>query len=530
MVVQDDAALLHRPAAQVAATLDRLVVLGVQRVRLTANWSTLAPDADRTAAPKGFDAADPAAYEQARWAGLDTAVSLARARGLRVLLDIGFWAPVWATTDAAGPRARSNIDAGHYADFAVAVTRRYGGTFSPPVHVGPAPPPAPDDALLDGPFGPTGGGVSGLGGAPADAAPAPAPGSAPPLPAIDQVALWNEPNHQALFLPQWRTATAPSSPEVYRRMVLAAYPAIKAVRPRLRVLIGNTSSTGGVPGTGEGPVPPLRFLRQLACVDRRLMPITTGACSSFTTLPGDGWAHHPYTAGQSPDHRSGPGRPDDVRIADLRRLATLLDTLADRGRISEAVRRIHLTEFGYETRDIGRRKGLTERRQAHWLTWAEQRASQVPNVVAVAQFLLRDQLPAPTRVSDSKARPFGQFYTGLLDGEGRDKLAVRSFTAGLFAERRSDGRVRLWVRLRGGAGQRTVAVQRRTRFGRWRRVMTTPTSRRTPSRAFETRARTVTTRVTVQPGKAPWVYRLLVSGGAVSVKGLPTRVEAVTDR
>jgi hypothetical protein len=525
VIVQDDAVLLHRPEAQVAASMDRLAQLGVDRVRLTANWSTLTRNGDARTAPVGFDASDPAAYEQARWAGLDRAVRLARTRGLKVLLDVGFWAPVWATTDAEGPRARTNIDAAAYRAFAVAVTRRYDGHFVPPPDSGQPSPPTADDTLLNTIFGPLAGG---LGPGSTTNVPDVRP-TGTPLPTVDEAALWNEPNHPGLLLPQWRTPTsAPVSPEIYRRMVLAAYPAMKAIRPHLRILVGNASSLGGAPGTGTGPVAPLRFLRQLACVDARLRPITTGACATFTRLPGDGWAQHPYTAGQSPIRRSAGNRPDDIRIGDLPRLSRLLDRLAALGRIAPGMRNIYLTEFGYETHDIGSRKGLSQRTQAHWLTWAEYRATRLPRVRATAQFLIGDQLPAATRVSDSSARPFGQFYTGLYDGQGRPKLAARAFTVGLFAQRRTGGRTLLWVRLRGGGGPRRVTVQRRVGGGRWVSVATTPSALSAGAGAwtFTAGARSASTRYA---RRADGPYRVRVSGRGAPVTGLPTVVEPPTD-
>ena len=50
-------------------------------------------------------------------------------------------------------------------------------------------------------------------------------------------------------------------------MLRAGYAAVKAVRrsKKVKVLIGNTSSTGGKRGIGA--VAPLEFLRELACVD-----------------------------------------------------------------------------------------------------------------------------------------------------------------------------------------------------------------------------------------------------------------------
>ncbi|MCV4754532.1 hypothetical protein OFC37_34225, partial [Escherichia coli] len=74
-------------------------------------------------------ATDPAAYGERQWARLDRAVRLARERGLRVMIDIAFYAPRWATP-APPPdrpdRERVRPDPAHFADFAEAVARRYG--------------------------------------------------------------------------------------------------------------------------------------------------------------------------------------------------------------------------------------------------------------------------------------------------------------------------------------------------------------------------------------------------------------------
>src|SRR5204862_4839532 len=80
---------------------------------------------------------------------LDAAVRAIRGGGLRVLMDIGFWAPRWATTDP-GPRARANIDPQAFGDYAAAVARRYSGAFTPPLDPvdTPAPPPTPDQSLV----------------------------------------------------------------------------------------------------------------------------------------------------------------------------------------------------------------------------------------------------------------------------------------------------------------------------------------------------------------------------------------------
>lgn len=459
-VVQDDAVLLHRPAEQVQASMERLKALGVDRVRLTANWSTLTRETDSETVPV-FDQTDPAAYEQGRWAGLDDAVVAARAAGLEVMVDLGFWGPHWATSDPAGPRARTDVDPGAYANFVVAALRRYSGSFVVPAEAGPAPAPSQDDTFLGGLFGP-------------QAAPAAAPVAGAALPLVTQFTLWNEPNHPSLLLPQWSgkgKKARPASPDLYRRMLQAATTAARAARPDAQLLVGNTSSAAGTPGSGA--VPPLRFIRELACVDRNLAPLKTPQCADYTPIQGDGWAHHPYTRNHRPDERAPRTKPDDVGIADLDKLAGLLDALVKKGRIAPGLAKIHLTEFGYETDVVAGRATLSQATQARWLTWAERIVAKTPSVVTFAQFLLRDQPPAAVRVSDSAARAFGQYGTGLDKSDGTPKLAAATFTEGLFAGTAGPSRAELFVRLRLAPGTRTVQVQER-RAGRWSVVATRP--------------------------------------------------------
>ena len=160
-IVQDDGLLLFRPRAEAEAAVARMKEMGVDRVRVTASWSSLTRDPESDTKPAGFDARDPAAYEQARWTHLDNAVRAIRAAGLGAIIDIGFWAPHWATDDPPGPRARSNIDPIAYGDFATAVALRYSGTFSRPADppkAAPAPEPEPepteDASLIGGLIGP----------------------------------------------------------------------------------------------------------------------------------------------------------------------------------------------------------------------------------------------------------------------------------------------------------------------------------------------------------------------------------------
>jgi hypothetical protein len=482
-IMQDDGLLLYRPPAEVQAAVARMKELGADRVRITASWSSLTRAPESDVKPEGFDAADPAAYEQTRWAGLDTAIRATHAVGLNALVDIGFWAPHWATNDPPGPRARTDIDSQAYADFATAIALRYSGAFTPSPPAPQTPPPAPsEDANLIGdlikpllpfplpiPLPPIP--IPAPSSAAARAAQAAAAGPNEPLPKVDRFIIWNEPNHPGLLLPQWNAdGRTPASPAVYRAMLRTGYEAVKEVRNSATVLIGNTSSTGGGK-PGSGPVAPLEFLRELACVDAKLKPRTTGDCANFTPLPGDGWSHHPYSQNERPSRVSKPKTErGDLRLADLPVLAETLDKLAKMGRIAPADRNIYLTEFGYETKGIPGRPRVDERQQARWLTWAEYLADRVPTVRSFAQFLLRDQPPAPERISQSDKRPFGEYSTGLLHIDGSEKIAAKSFLAGLFAQLQPKGRVLLYGRLRLGPGPKVVMLQRQVKGGAWKRV------------------------------------------------------------
>jgi len=86
-IVQDDAELLHRSPARIAATLNDLRGAGVDWVRVTAGWSIIAPHSASRAKP-GFDATDPGAYPRGAWAALDRVAT--RERGMRLAVDIAF--------------------------------------------------------------------------------------------------------------------------------------------------------------------------------------------------------------------------------------------------------------------------------------------------------------------------------------------------------------------------------------------------------------------------------------------------------
>jgi hypothetical protein len=407
-IVQDDAEFLHYPPARMAPELDDLRALGVTWVRVTAGWSIIAPEPDATRKPK-FDASDPDAYAPGAWDRLDRLVRMAQARGLGVDIDIAFWAPRWAVSRGTPDptRQRYGIDPAMYADFAEAVARRY--------------------------------------------------------PTARAFTVWNEPNLSTFWLPEWRRSGGrwvAAAPHDYRAMVQAAVPRIKAAAPHALALIGGLSSLGEAQGHAEDDrIAPLTFLREMACVDRDLKPLDTPDCRDFKPLPGDGWAHHPYSSSLTPwDHDPNP---DTARIGDVDRLSTLLDQLHAAGRTANPLP-LYITEYGYQTNPPDPTWDVSLADQARWLAEAERIARADPDVRSVAQFLLRDVPPQP---GPSPAVRWRDFQSGLRFADGRAKPAHDAYRLPLVARRADDGHVEFWGLVRPGTGVRSAQVEVRGASG-----------------------------------------------------------------
>jgi hypothetical protein len=426
-VVQDDAQLLYRGPAAADRAVRTLAGLGADSVRLTASWSVLAP-APTAATPPGrpFRARESRTYPAAGFAHLDHAVRTASAAGLRVQIDLGFWAPRWAVA-RAGPdagRERDAPDPRAFAAFAEAVARRYTGRFPDPNRRGRR------------------------------------------LPAVRLWTTWNEPNNPDFLLPQWQRdgrRRRAASPHVYRRMHEAAYDAIKRVDRQDRVLVGGTAPNGRDGGPGGG-VRPLRFLRELACVDADLRPLGVPECAGYRPLRADGYAHHPY--GLLRDPAASDPAPDDVRLADLPRLRRLLDALAARGRIARPLP-LYVTEYGYESRPPDPYAPFDRAAQARfhghatYLAWAA-------GATQFAQFLLRDVPPGGYGGRPGTRRYWSDFQTGLEDPQGRLKPLARAFHVPFWAQAAQAGGRRivlLFGSVRGDDGAEAVRVERRARPG-----------------------------------------------------------------
>jgi len=147
-----------------------------------------------------------------------------RGAGLRVMLTVSGPGPVWSSRSPAKHNPRYRPDPARYADFASAVARRYGAD-------------------------------------------------------VDRYILWNEPNLPSWLQPQakcTRHGCMPVAPNVYRGLVRAAYPAVKAADPGAQVLIGAMSSRGQNLRSRNSTLRPMVFLRALGCVTASFRRLRSG--------------------------------------------------------------------------------------------------------------------------------------------------------------------------------------------------------------------------------------------------------------
>jgi len=311
------------------------------------------------------------------------------------------------------------------------VVTRSSGTFVPEPDTASTPQSdPPDHQLVEGPLG----ALLGNGSPP----PPPPAEDLGPLPKVSWWTIWNEPNHGGFLQPQYTRAAGgqlePNTPHLYRRMVEAAHPVIKQLQPDSRVLVGGLASFGVKnPTEPTHGIPPLRFVRELACVDEQLRPLSTPRCSDYRPLQGDGFAHHPYSLMNRPDFRD-PGHPDSARIGALDRLSSLLTSLVRMGRVSPRIADLYLTEFGYETNPPDPQKPFGLAQQARFINWAEYLAWKNPRVRTWPQFLLRDLGVVNADKAARGARPHADWQSGLLFEDGTPKPAATSFKLALFVD------------------------------------------------------------------------------------------------
>jgi hypothetical protein len=401
-VMQDDALLLRHDGDTRARTLDEMDRLGVDVVKVQVYWNEIAPQGRRK--PSGFDAADPASYG---WGVYDEIVQGIVARGMRPFLALGNRAPDWATAKRARYRGTYRPSPREFELFARAAGERYSGSF---------------------------------GG----------------LPRIELWSIWNEPNLFSWLAPQRRRDGTPVSPTVYRKLYLAGHRGLRATgHGSDTILLGELMPLGA---GSPRKVPPLEFLREMACLNRNFRPYRGRAarirdCAGVRRIPTSGIAHHPYTPAGGVHARA---KRDEAPISALGSLTRTLDAIARRGRLPRRLP-VWITEFGFQTDppdpfQVGVRRVPGFMDESEWMAFRNRR------VRSYSQYTLRDD---PPRRSSSNFLKWSGFQMGLRYQDGRKKPGVYdAFPMPAFVRLLGGNRVEVFGGLRaGGSGGARIAAR-----------------------------------------------------------------------
>jgi hypothetical protein len=417
--ISDGTALLSEDAQARGLALGRIRDTGATTVRIPVNWRDVV-----SAAPSaGFDARD-AASPAYRFARIDSAVNSAVAAGLDPLLVVshapGFaeaphrWPYAYPGSWAPSPEALES--------FAAALARRYDGAFPDPL----------------------------------------APGHA--LGRVRMLQAWNEPNLPRYLEPQWIAVNGrwrAFSPLLYRQMLNAFYTGVKSVEPKDLVVAAGLAPNGEPDGVGR--MAPVRFLRELLCLESRA---SCHAPPRFDVL-----AFHPLSVG-SPDAAAASSL--DVAISDTAKVTGLLRR-AERLQTALPARAkpVWVTELNWESASATTSAGVPDRLQASWISRALHRL-WVAGVTLVDWQFLVDPYPgvrasAPTGTTIEYPRPAGLYAAGP-GGDARKaipKAFLRGFTLPFDPLRVDPRRVRIWALLM--HPRQPVLLQRQGRMPSQRR-------------------------------------------------------------
>jgi len=340
--------------------------------------------------PAGFDGANPASYS---WGNYDNAVNAIVARGMQPYLSLGGRAPDWATRHR-GRRGTYRPSAKEFALFAEAAGRRFPG--------------------------------------------------------VRIWSIWNEPNLYSWLGPQ-RSHGIPQSPSIYRGLYLAGHRGLEASgHGGDTILLGELMPRGG---TDRRKVPPLAFLREMACLNSHYHQYRGRAakrrgCRRVGRIPTSGLAYHPYPLAGGPSVNEAR---DDAAIGQLGRVRSTIDALARRGKLPRRLP-IWITEFGYQTNPpdrfatpLRRAPGLMD--LSEWIAFRNRR------VATYAQYTLRDN-PA--------------WQSGLRFANGRAKRGVYdAFRMPLLVRSLGGSAVEVFGALRSASGG-TAQVESKPPGGRYR--------------------------------------------------------------
>ena len=418
-------------------TLTTLRSLGVTTLRVFVPWASIAPRARSRRPPRAFVPADPADYPRRAWKPFDALVRVAKADGIRLLLQPTSPAPIWAVGRAPRGTGEHNPatwmpSAREFGEFVHALGTRYSGDYDPRAH-------------------------------------AKRPGNPNDLPRISFWSIWNEPNFGPDLTPQAEHGIEVSAPE-YRSLLDQAWSGLRASgHGHDTILFGELAARGSVVPAIANGTDPLRFLRALYCVNRSYRPLRGGAaavrhCPATTArsrrfasnnpalFQAGGYAAHPYTRGETgpPNIPSTRRHPDWAGFADMPRLIRALDRLTAAYR-SHRHFPIYITEFGFQTSPPKLNCSCSSpATAAYYMNWAEYLSWRNPRVASYAQYQLAD-LPR----SDVPVHGRYSFWaSGLISPAGLPEPTYNAFRLPLFMPetRTASGRaLRVWGDVRPAA-------------------------------------------------------------------------------
>jgi len=395
-IMMDDDLLVYRNDSTAARALTQMKSIGVDTIRVTVLWETVAEFSRFTKADmaklKGekntrarqaarrqnrrFKPANPSTYPIRNWDRYDNLVRAATERGIRVYFNITGPGPKWAHPKK--PKGSSALqrtfkpNARQFKLFSTAVGRRFDGTFK-------------DEN-----------------------------GSRATLPRVSMWSLWNEPNQGGWLSPQWENGR-PASPALYRKLYQSGYAGLVSTGHRADndiILMGETAPLGTDAKTGKSPMRPKQFIREMF----------SGELGSG--FQATGYAHHPYTKNISPVVRDP--NPDSLTMANIAELGTLLDEMASRtGKIVPNMQ-LYMTEYGFETNPPDPFSGVPYNTQAQFNTLGEYLAYSNPRIASQAQFLLVDVPPVRGKPKTSKSYWF-TYQSGLFTSRGQAKPAAYAY-------------------------------------------------------------------------------------------------------
>lgn len=399
--------------------LDRAAASGATVIRIPVSWISVAPagtelphgpgEPRRWAPPAGFDAANPADPNY-RWSGLDELVRAVASHGLAPLLTITT-APLWAEDAESSLRAGKSwyVDAPQLNAFALAVARRYSGSFAG-------------------------------------------------LPRVRYFQVWNEPNSSSLGPQVTIAPTAPPidpdtilSADFYRELVNSFADGVHSVHPDNIVVAGGLSPFTHT--VGFVTVGPLAFMRKLLCLSPSGPPRPVCAAK----IRFDAWSTHPYTSG-GPNHHAV--LPEDVSIGDLPEMKAVLDAAVRAGIVvSSRPVEFWATEFSWDSNPPDP-AGVPAQVLPRWVAEGFYRMWR-SGISLVTWFKLRD---APqTSLFQS-----GLYYRGATIAEDRPKPELAAFRFPFVAFPSGVRRIFVWGRT--PAGRPTSVLVEQQAGKRWKRL------------------------------------------------------------